>query len=337
MTSMVLKLTKFAEPSPLKVAILAIPGCLTSAVFGLEEMLLVANKLMLADENKSLSSSSFAVTRLSLEEMNLEECYQLVIIPPSIETELYFNAAPSLRLWLQQQHARGAILCSACAGAFVLAAAGLLNGRKATTHWGLVETFETQYPQVKLEIEKIMVNEGDIITAAGMMSWLDLGLELVAQFCHVKVMRQLGKYLVIDTGGREQRYYQQFLPKRDHGDAVILGLQNRLQTDYGEPMSVAVLAQQCCMGERTFLRRFVKATGHKPNEYLQKLRIQKACDLLENSSLSFETIAHQVGYEDVSACRKAFTRITGLTPSAFRQRFSALTPALTPVDDSSIN
>lgn len=154
MTSMVLKLTNFAEPSPLKVAILAIPGCLTSAVFGLEEMLLVANKLMLADENNSLSSSSFAVTRLSLEEMSLEECYQLVIIPPSIETESYFNAAPSLHLWLQQQHAQGAILCSACAGAFVLAAAGLLDGRRATTHWGLVETFETQYPQVKLDMSR---------------------------------------------------------------------------------------------------------------------------------------------------------------------------------------
>lgn len=321
----------------MNVAILALPGSLTSAVYGLEEMLLMANTLVLKEESLPLSSTPFAVTRLPLAEISLDDTYQLVIIPPSIDTDFYFNVAPELRIWLQRQHAQGAIVCSACAGAFVLAASGLLDGRKVTTHWGLVDAFQTQYPQLELDIDKIMVNEGDIITAAGMMSWLDLGLELVAQFCHVKVMRQLGKHLVIDTGNREQRYYQQFLPRRDHGDQAILGLQNRLQTGYGQPISIAALAQQLCMGERTFLRRFVKATGLKPNEYLQKLRIQKACDLLENGSLSFETIAHQVGYEDVSACRKAFTRIMGLSPSAFRQRFSSVSPVPIPVDDSSIN
>lgn len=321
MTSLVPKMTNPITFSALKVAILALPGCLTSAVFGLDEMLQLANKFMQDKVKESQNLQRFDVEQLAITEIGADQNYGLVIIPPSIDTQFYLRDNPELQAWLKRQHGQGAIICSACAGAFILAAAGLLDHRRATTHWGLVDEFKHQHPRVKLDIDKIMVNDGDIITAAGMMSWVGLGLELVAQFCHVSIMRQLGKHLVIDTGSREQRYYQQFLPKRDHGDQPILNIQSRLQTDYGQPISVVGLAQEACMGERTLLRRFVKATGLKPNEYLQKLRIQKACDLLESTPLSFDVIAHSVGYEDVSACRKAFTRITGLSPSAFKKRF----------------
>ncbi len=153
------------------------------------------------------------------------------------------------------------------------------------------------------------------------MSWLDLGLALVEKLASPYVSRQLGKLLVIDTAGREQRYYQQFSPVFTHVDSVILRAQKSIQSRYRHAVKVSELAKESCLTERTFLRRFVKATGLKPKVYIQRLRVQKACDLLETTQQSFETIANNVGYEDTSACRKIFMRVMGLTPRAFKKRF----------------
>ncbi|MGK7877670.1 MAG: hypothetical protein AB4426_31525 [Xenococcaceae cyanobacterium] len=127
---------------------------------------------------------------------------------------------------------------------FVLAATGLLQKRRATTHWDLVEQFKERYPETYLEINQLLINDGDIITAGGLMSWIDLGLELVAQFTHPKIMRQLGKYMIVDTGRREQRYYQSFIPKLDDGDAAIIKVQHYIQTHLDEPLPVSVLLVQ---------------------------------------------------------------------------------------------
>lgn len=157
--------------------------------------------------------------------------------------------------------------------------------------------------------------------AGGMMSWLDLGLTLVETLVSPYIARQLGKLLVIDTAGREQRYYRQFSPIFTHGDSVILRAQKTIQSNYQQGKKISALANDLCLTERTFLRRFVKATGFKPSEYIQRLRIQKACNLLETTQRSFELIANDVGYENTSACRKIFVRIIGLTPRAFKKRF----------------
>ena len=154
------------------------------------------------------------------------------------------------------------------------------------------------------------------------MSWLDLGLELVAQFTHPSIMRQLGKTLIVDTGSREQKYYQSFVPKLDHGNKAILKVQHYVQTHFAGAISISQLAELACLSERTFLRHFVQATGIKPTEYLQRLRIQKACDYIETSTSTFDTISMDVGYEDNSAFRKTFRKITGLTPSEFKKRFA---------------
>jgi len=143
----------------------------------------------------------------------------------------------------------------------------------------------------------------------------------VAQHAGGGIMTQLGKNLVVDTGHRSQKYYQQFIPKRHHGDQAILAAQLFLDAHYPSKIVMANLASLCHMSERSFLRRFSQATGFKPSEYIQRLRIQKACDQLEQTQNSFETIAGEVGYEDSSACRKVFVRILALTPKQFRQRF----------------
>jgi transcriptional regulator GlxA family with amidase domain len=305
----------------MKLAIIDYPGAIKSAAYGLSEMFALANRLCAEhDESVNFDTEIIQLTAAGEIEAN-EKNYSAIILPPAIDNVFYLNPSNAIKNWLIQQHQRGSMLCSACAGAFILAATGLLDKREATTHWGLVGEFKQHYPAVRLNASKIMVNDQDVITAGGMLSWLDLGLELIAQFTSPSIMRQLGKLLVVDTGQREQRYYQQFSPRFTHADELILKVQQKLQSDYSKPIKISALAEFCCLTERTFLRRFFKASGLNPSEYLQRLRVQKACDMLESTQDSFELIATRVGYEDINACRKIFVRIVGLTPREFRKRF----------------
>lgn len=305
----------------MKIAIVNYPYALKSSVYGLQEMFAMANEIS-AEHGLSPNLEVDILDFTGLEDSPKKgKLYEAVILPPSMPSDFYLQPAAYLQSWLKERHSEGSILCSACAGAFIIASTGILSEREATTHWALANDFNDLYPQTHLNLNSIVNNDNDIITAGGMMSWLDLGLELVAQLISPAVMRQLGKILVIDTGQREQRFYQQFSPRLNHGDEIILEVQQNLQRNYSNTIKITELASICCLSERTFLRRFSKATRLKPSKYLQRLRIQKACDLLESTEKSFELIANEVGYEDVSACRKVFIRITGLSPRAFKQRF----------------
>ncbi|GAA3928253.1 GlxA family transcriptional regulator [Litoribacillus peritrichatus] len=308
--------------SDIQIAIIDYPGAMQSALMGLQEMFTLTNGL--CDKNShNARFHTTIVNETSRQEASQDQTiYQVVIIPPDLGGCFHSKPSGTLTNWIHVQHQQGAIICSSCAGTLVLAEMGLLKNRRATTHWNLADKFNDLYPETQLDVEKILINDGDIITAGGLMSWLDLGLELVAQLTQPCIMRQLGKLLIVDTGSREQKYYQSFSPKLDHGDKAILKAQHYLQTHYAQPVSVSQLAALSCLTERTFLRHFVQATRHKPNDYLQRLRIQKACDLIESSAATFETIAMDVGYEDNSAFRKTFRKITGLTPSEFKRRFA---------------
>ncbi len=302
----------------IKIGIINYPGVMQSALHGLKEMFLIATGLNAQNEgNQSFSVDLYDVASMGNPRL------QIVIIPPNIEGEYYLSPAQILKDWIVKQHAAGAIICSVCAGAFILAETGLLDERQATTHWWFAPMFTQKFPDIKLDINKILINDGDIITAAGLMSWVDLGLELVAQFMNPNIMRLLGKSLIVDTGLREQRYYQSFSPKLDHGDQAILKAQHYLQQNFHTTITTKILSSLCILTGRTFLRRFVKATGLKPSQYIQRLRIQEACNLIEITNGTFESISLKVGYEDTSAFRKTFLRITGLTPREFKGRFSA--------------
>lgn len=298
------------------IAICHYPHALKSAIYGLQELFLMANRIC--------DQSGLEVEFLPVivdETTQQPSRFNGVLLPPSAQSNFYLNPEKTLIDWLKAQHNQGAVLASACAGSFVLAATQILAGRTVTTHWGLSDLFQLKYPDIPLDINQILIDHGDVITAGGMMSWLDLGFEIVTKYTSVKVMRLLGKQLVVDTALREQRYYQQFTPSLLHGDQVVVAIQQMMNLEYGQPLSIQAIAAQFHLTERTMQRRFLKATGYNPNHYLQRLRMQKACDLLESSQLSFEIIAQQVGYEDTSACRKVFIKTMGLTPKAFRHRF----------------
>lgn len=317
------------QRKPVNIAILEYPGVLRSAVFGFEELFRLANGV--AGEKRPAVEFFPMIVKPDVIRPRARggaggramPPFQVVILPPSLGSDLCETPDRVLGAWLVEQHEAGAVLCSVCAGAFLLAETGLLRNRRATTHWGLAASFAQRFPETRLDTDQILIDEGDLMTAGGLMAWIDLGLEIVARWAGAETMRDLARRLVIDSGRREQRYYQRFSPRLDHRDNVILQAQRHLQSHFDEEVPMAALAREGCLSERMFLRRFVRATGLKPVEYRQRLRIQKACELIEETDDSFEKIAGKVGYTEQSAFRKIFIRICGLTPREFRRRFAS--------------
>lgn len=191
-----------------------------------------------------------------------------------------------------------------------------------TTHWTYADLLQQRFPDVQVDVDQLIIDDGDVITAGGLMSWTDLGLRLVDRLLGSTVMIDTARMLLVDPPGREQRYYSVFAPRLTHGDAAILKVQHWLQATQARDISLATLSEQAGLGERTFLRRFQKATGMTSTEYCQRLRVGLARELLQFGNLPIERVAWEVGYSDPGAFRKIFTRILGLSPSEYRHRFS---------------
>jgi transcriptional regulator GlxA family with amidase domain len=247
-----------------------------------------------------------------------------LIAPPSLVMPGKMQSMRGFATWMADRHAEGTTLCSVCAGAFVLGETGLLEGRQATTHWAFAEALGERFPTIKVDVDRMVIDDGDIITAGGILAWTDLGLTLVERLLGPSVMLETARFLIVDPPGRAQRPYSHFVPRLDHGDFAILKVQHWLQATGAKDHAVTELARRAGLEERTFLRRFQKATSLKPTEYAQQIRIAKAREALELSRRPVEQIAWEVGYSDASAFRKLFQRITGLAPADYRRRFGVV-------------
>lgn len=244
-----------------------------------------------------------------------------LIAPPSLVMPGKMQPMRAFAGWMGERHAEGATLCSVCAGAFLLGETGLLEGREATTHWAFAGEFAARFPAIRVDSGRMVIDDGDIITAGGILAWTDLGLTLVERLLGPSVMLETARFLLIDPPGRSQQPYGRFVQRLDHGDAAILKVQHWLQATAARDHGVPTLAARAGLEERTFLRRFRKATGLRPTEYAQQIRIAKAREALELSRRPIAQIAWEVGYGDASAFRKLFQRLTGLAPADYRRRF----------------
>jgi transcriptional regulator GlxA family with amidase domain len=244
-----------------------------------------------------------------------------LIFPPTLEINPRKGTADKLLEWANAHHASGTLLCSVCGGAFLLARLGLLNGRSATTHWSYADLLATSFPEVCVNTDELIIDLGDVVTAGGVMAWLDLGLRLVDRYLGPVVMMKTAQFFLADPAGRQQRFYANFSPPLHHGDAAILRVQLWLQTRPSESINIDRMASKANLGERTFLRRFQKTTGLTPTKYVQNLKVQKARELLEFTTLSMKEISWKVGYEDTGAFRKTFQKLIGLSPADYRCRF----------------
>src|SRR5471032_1679701 len=249
-----------------------------------------------------------------------------LLIPPSIAGFSEGQASAQLLDWLRQQHRTGTILGGVCVGSILMAESGLLDGRRATTHWTSAKKFAERYPKVTLHADKPIVDDGDLITTAGLMAWSELGLRLVDRLMGPSIATRTARFLVIEHSDSASECGSNFAPILAHGDGAILKVQHWLQASGAVDVSLATMAQQAGLEERTFLRRFRAATGLKPTEYCQHLRVGKARQMLEFTNGTIDHIAWTVGYQDPGAFRATFKKITGLAPSDYRSRFG-VTPA----------
>lgn len=233
------------------------------------------------------------------------------------------DAAPVETLdLLREAHARGVRLVSFCTGSFLLAEAGLLDGRRACTHWRYAGVFRARFPAVKLEEERLYVEAGDgLYTSAGGAAAIDLGLHLIRTDFGARAARAMAHGLVawqIREGDSPQRH-EQPVPERSQEIRIarlVHGLPSRLE----ERLSVEQLSGEAGMSRRSFLRWFKAATGETPLAYLSGLRMRRACELLESGDRNIEEISALCGYESASAFRDMFRRSAGMSPTAYRRR-----------------
>lgn len=230
----------------------------------------------------------------------------------------------SLVPWLRAAHQRGTLLGGVCSGVAFLAETGLLDGRRATTHWGVADVFRQRYPKVLWQPEHFVTEDGGLFCSGGMYASIDLSLYLVEKFCGHDIALQCAKLLLVSLPRSLQSGYGVVPLSRPHTDERIRRVEHLLQGRFGQDVSVERIAEELGMSPRNLLRRFKAATGHLPGEYLQLLRVSAAKDLLERERTSVQQVAAAVGYEDVAFFRSVFKRHTGMTPSEYRSRFGPL-------------
>ncbi|RLU03881.1 MAG: helix-turn-helix domain-containing protein [Ketobacter sp.] len=220
--------------------------------------------------------------------------------------------------WLQQQSERGALIGSVCTGMVLLAAAGLLDGKRATTHWGMIDRVRRCFPSVHMEPDQLYIEQGNIITAGGGYAGNDLALYLVEKLCGKEMARQCANALLLDLGRSSQSMYAGIMHHRMHNDERVQSIQQWMEQHFASEIKLDELARQYGMSPRNFKRRFTDASGETPLNYLQKIRVEAAKQLLENSASQVEQVAEQVGYRDVNHFRRLFKRHAGMTPARFR-------------------
>ncbi|MDQ2773074.1 MAG: helix-turn-helix domain-containing protein [Bacteroidota bacterium] len=230
--------------------------------------------------------------------------------------------------WIRAQHAAGAEVASLCLGAFVLAATGLLDGRQCATHWLGAAQFAAMYPAVHLVPEQVITDERGLYSSGGAYSYLNLVLYLVEKYVSRDMAVACAKVFQIDIGRRSQSPFVIFRGQKDHADEPIRKAQEFIEQHFTDKLSVDDLAAQSCLSRRSFERRFKKATSNTVAEYVQRVKIEAAKMSLESSRDNVNEVMYAVGYADAKAFRTLFKRITGVSPLAYRDRYSRHGPAL---------
>jgi AraC family transcriptional activator FtrA len=224
---------------------------------------------------------------------------------------------------LRQAHARGCRLVSICAGAFVLAAAGLLAGRRATTHWRHVETLANAHPDITVEPGVLYVDEGSVLTSAGSAAGLDLCLHLVRRDFGAKAANRVARRLVIagHREGGQTQFIERPVPRR--AGSRLAPLLDRVRSRLDERWPIERLAVEAGMSMRGIHRHIRDATGLAPGQWLLAERIARAREMLEESNASVEHVARHVGFGAAATLRNHFRKIVGVSPATYRTRFAA--------------
>jgi transcriptional regulator GlxA family with amidase domain len=329
------------ENRRIDVSLLAIPEVMASTLIGLYDVLNSFALLSTYDDalpmdtpfNVEIVAATRGLTHTS-SNMPIQanrsiddvESTDIIILPSVIveRGEWRKGRYPKVIRWLTDMHAKGSQLCSTCSGVLLLAETGLLDGKEATIHWIYAPTFRRNFPAVRLRLEKALVAIGEhdrFVMSGASTSWHDLILYLISQHAGPTAAQGVAKFFAFQWHAEGLSPYVMFEPAMDHGDGVIQETQKWLKNHFSVASPIEQVVRQSGISERSFKRRFKKATGHTPIDYVQRLRVDDAKRRLERTSTAVDEIGWQVGYEDPTFFRRLFKRLTGVTASAYRRRF----------------
>jgi len=247
----------------------------------------------------------------------------LIIIPSLVrDYQKAMNGNKLLIDWIEQQYKHGAEIASMCTGTFMLASAGLLDGKNCSTHWSAADTFRTMFPKVNLQADKLITDEHGIYTNGGAYSFLNLAIYLVEKYYDRQTAIYCSKVFQIEMDRQSQSAFTIFTGQKLHGDEVVQKAQAYIESKVDEKISVEDLSSRFAVGRRNFDRRFIKATGNTPVEYAQRVKIESAKKAFETSRKTINEVMYDVGYSDVKAFREVFRKITGMSPLEYRGKYN---------------
>jgi transcriptional regulator GlxA family with amidase domain len=248
-----------------------------------------------------------------------------VVLVPGISastSEPFTNGDRRLFDWLGLRKRQGAQIVSACTGALVLAEAGLLDGVEATSHWAFRDVFRTHYPRVRLRADRnLCCASNGIVTSGGTTAWQQLALFLITHYCGREHAVRTAKFWLLSDSGEFQGPYAAMPFDRLHEDAAIRDCQTWIVEHFAVQHPVDTMMARSCLPPSTFARRFRRATGYTPMEYVHAVRVEEAKQILESTDRPVEHVGRKVGYEDTASFRRLFKRQTGLTPRDYRRLF----------------
>lgn len=333
---------------PVEVLIVAVPETAGSALYGMLDVLLAAGTIWQTLVRTEPVPALFRVRIVSPRRTAFtcgngipvrpdcavadDPAGDIVILPelwlgPDEDIE---GRYPALMDWLRRRYAGGATLYSACSGAVMLAATGLLDGCDATSHWGYQDLFHKRYPRVRFHPAPNLVfadPEGRIVTAGGTTSWHDLAIHIISRHGSPGEALRIAKVYLLKWHGEGQLPYATLVRRQPHADAVVRSCEEWLGEHFQQADAIRQVVGRAGIPERTLKRRFKAATGTTLIEYLQNLRVEAAKRLLESGTQAVDDISVEVGYEDASFFRRLFKRLTGLTPSQYRRMFQPVARA----------
>jgi transcriptional regulator GlxA family with amidase domain len=247
-----------------------------------------------------------------------------LIIIPSLNHNYVkaLDGNKSLIEWIEKQYKNGAEIASICTGAFMLASSGLLDGKSCSTHWAAAENFRSMFPKVNLQTDRLITDENGIYTNGGAYSFLNLIIYLIEKYFDRQTAIYCSKVFQIEMDRNSQSEFAIFTGQKLHEDDTVKKAQSYIENKLHEKISIEHLSASFSVSRRNFDRRFIKATGNTPVEYMQRVKMESAKKAFESSHKTINEVMYEVGYSDVKAFREVFKRITGMSPIDYRNKYN---------------
>jgi transcriptional regulator GlxA family with amidase domain len=224
-------------------------------------------------------------------------------------------------VWLSDRYKSGSEIAALSTGSFLVAFAGILNGKKCTTHWAYANEFKYHYPGVNLVDQKLITDQDGLYSSGGSNAYWNLLMHLVEKYTDRETAIRAAKYFVIDLDKNNQSAFIIFQGLKDHEDEIILKAQQFIEENHLEKLTVDQISDHFFITRRTFERRFKKATRHTVAEYIQRVKIEATKKRLEIGRKTINEIMYEVGYADIQGFRELFKRVTGVTPNEYRNKY----------------